>query len=99
MIEPIQVRIVKAIIRDMDDRMGMSEDLRSTDPDILVAMFEKWMELTANELLKDGLIDKPHKPIVDVKTAHFVNIVNRSPYYFQEGSEGWEHIFEEDKNK
>jgi hypothetical protein len=59
MIEPIQVRIVKAIIRDLDSSMGFSEALLSVHPKSQIVMFETWMQLTAEELLKDGLIDKP----------------------------------------
>jgi hypothetical protein len=83
MIEPIQVRIVKAIIRDLDNRMGLSEALRSVYPKSQIAMFETWMQLTAEELLKEGLIDKPHKPIIDVRSTHPVGIINRTLYYYE----------------
>ncbi|MGM0899729.1 MAG: hypothetical protein ACQEXB_01225 [Bacillota bacterium] len=59
--------------------------IRSLHPEVQVGMFEKWMEITAEELLNERLIDKPHEPIVDLKTARFVDVVNCSPYYFEKG--------------
>lgn len=50
--EKLAVSIVRAIIRDIYGRYGMEQYFRSTEPRMLVNIYEKWIHVVSVELKK-----------------------------------------------
>ncbi|WP_044895626.1 hypothetical protein [Bacillus alveayuensis] len=78
--EKLAVSIVRAIIRDIYGRYGMEQYFRSTEPRMLVNIYEKWIHVVSVELKKAGVINEIYEPLNTEKMS-FVDIVYRVDYY------------------
>ncbi|OQO97864.1 hypothetical protein IC801_08750 [Geobacillus sp. 44B] len=88
--EKLAVSIVRAIIRDIYGRYGMEQYFRSTEPRMLVNIYEKWIHVVSIELKKAGVINEIYEPL-NTKEMNFIDIVNRVDYYLiDEEREGGE---------
>ena len=59
---------------------------RSTEPRILVKIYEKWIRVVSVELEKAGVIEKVYEPL-NVDEMSFVDVINRSDYYLKNDDE------------
>lgn len=78
--EKLAVSIVRAIIRDIYGRYGMEQYFRSTEPRMLVNIYEKWIHVVSIELKKAGVINEIYEPL-NTEEMNFIDIVNRVDYY------------------
>jgi hypothetical protein len=78
--EKLAVSIVRAIIRDIYGRYGMEQYFRSTEPRMLVNIYEKWIHVVSVELKKAGVINEIYEPL-NTEEMSFVDIVYRVDYY------------------
>jgi hypothetical protein len=78
--EKLAVSIVRAIIRDIYGRYGMEQYFRSTEPRMLVNIYEKWIHVVSIELKKAGVINEIYEPL-NTEEMSFVDIVYRVDYY------------------
>jgi hypothetical protein len=88
--EKLAVSIVRAIIRDIYGRYGMEQYFRSTEPRMLVNIYEKWVHVVSVELKKAGVINEIYEPL-NIEEMNFIDIINRLDYYLiDEEREGGE---------
>lgn len=84
--EKLAVSIVRAIIRNIYGRYGMEQYFRSTEPRMLMKIYENWIHVVSEELEKAGVIDKVYEPL-NVDDMSFVDVINRSDYYLKDDDE------------
>jgi hypothetical protein len=61
-------------------RYGMEQYFRSTEPRMLVNIYEKWIHVVSIELKKAGVINEIYEPL-NTEEMNFIDIVNRVDYY------------------
>jgi hypothetical protein len=84
--EKLAVSIVRAIIRDIYGQYGMEQYFRSTEPRILVKIYEEWIRVVSVELEMAGVIYKVYEPI-NVDDMSFVDVIYRVDYYLKNDDE------------
>ncbi|MFJ7848143.1 hypothetical protein ACIQXR_04700 [Peribacillus sp. NPDC097224] len=84
--EKIAVFIVRAIIRDIYGRYGMEQYFRSTEPRLLMKIYEEWIRVVSVQLEKAGVVEKVYEPL-KVDEMSFVDVINRSDYYLKNEDE------------
>lgn len=80
--EKLAVSIVRAIIRDIYSRYGMEQYFRSTEPRILVKIYEEWIHVVSKELKKVEVIEEIYEPL-NADEMSFVDVINRADYYLK----------------
>ena len=64
----------------------MEQYFFTTEPRILVKIYEKWIHVVSLELEKAGVIDEIYEPL-NTDEMSFVDIINRSDFYLKNDDE------------